>query len=183
MFTGIVRGQGRVVAFRGSRLIIDAELAAMLGESVAVNGVCLTVVAGPPLSFDVVGETLERTTLGLLAPGDSVNLEPAARVGDPVGGHIVQGHVDAVGTVRSLEDELTWFDAPAEVLRYVAFKGSVAVDGVSLTVADLDERGFAVALIPHTRAVTTLGCLETGTAVNLEVDALAKYVERLTLRT
>ncbi len=182
MFTGIVQESGRVVSFAGSRLVVEAELTAPVGDSIAVNGVCLTVVSFPPLSFDVVRETLERTTLGRLRRGDAVNVEPAARVGDPLGGHIVQGHVDGVGSVRSLEDELTWFDAPSEILRYVVFKGSIAVDGVSLTVAALDERGFAVALIPHTREVTTLGRLETGSLVNLEVDALAKYVERLTVR-
>ena len=183
MFTGIVRELGRVQSFEGSRLVVSSELSAPVGDSVAVNGVCLTVVASPPLSFDVVEETLERTTLGGLAPGDPVNLEPAARVGDPLGGHIVQGHVDAVGRARSTGDDLTWFDVPAELLRYVASKGSVAVDGISLTIAGLDDEGFAVALIPHTRAVTTMGRLEPGAAVNIEVDALAKYVERLLVRT
>jgi riboflavin synthase alpha subunit len=182
MFTGIVRASGRVVSFAGSRLVVEAELTAPVGDSIAVNGVCLTVVGCPPLSFDVVPETLERTTLGRLRDGDGVNLEPAARVGDPLGGHIVQGHVDGVGSVRAVDDALTWFDAPSEILRYVVFKGSIAVDGVSLTVAAVDERGFAVALIPHTREVTTLGGLTAGSLVNLEADALAKYVERLTVR-
>ena len=128
-------------------------------------------------------ETLSRTALGRLAAGDAVNLEPALRVGDPLGGHVMQGHVDGVGSVRSVEPEgdgkRIWIDAPADVVRYCVEKGSVAVDGVSLTVAALDGAGFAVALIPHTLAETTFGALALDDAVNLEVDILAKYVERL----
>ena len=181
MFTGIVRELGRVRAFDGARLVVDAQTSAEVGDSVAIDGVCLTVVTrNDGLGFDVVSETLGRTTLGRLAAGDAVNVEPALRAGDPLGGHIVQGHVDAVGRVRST-GEPVWIDAPPEVLRYCAEKGSIAVDGVSLTIAALDDDGFAVALVPHTLEVTTLGEAKPGTAVNLEVDVLAKYVERLTM--
>jgi len=121
-----------------------------------------------------------RTTLGELVAGDAVNLEPALRAGEPLGGHIVQGHVDAVGHVRNV-GEPVWVDAPADVLRYCVEKGSIAVDGVSLTIAALDEAGFAVALVPHTLAVTTLGRAIPGTPVNLEIDVVSKYVERLTM--
>ncbi|HKI93253.1 MAG TPA: riboflavin synthase [Gaiellaceae bacterium] len=192
MFTGIVREQGKVASIDGGtggiRLVVEAPetaAAAALGDSVAVGGVCLTVVAAGEgrLSFDAVPETLSRTALSRLEPGGTVNLEPALRAGEPLGGHIVQGHVDGVGTVRSAEPEgegaRVWVDAPAAVLRYCIEKGSVTVDGVSLTVAALDDDGFAVALVPHTLAVTTLGALAAGDPVNLEVDVLAKYVERL----
>ena len=128
-------------------------------------------------------ETLARTSLGRLEAGAAVNLEPALRAGDPLGGHIVQGHVDGVARVRGVEQEgdgcRIWLEAPAELLRYLVEKGSVALDGVSLTVAEVDDDGFAVALIPHTLAETTLGALERGDEVNLETDVLAKYVERL----
>ena len=178
MFTGLVREVGTVASFDGARLEIDAQLTGGIGDSIAIDGVCLTVVANDGrLAFEAVEETLARTTLGTLEPGSRVNLEPALRAGDPLGGHYVQGHVDGVGTVRDA-GELTWFDAPAELLRYVAEKGSIAVSGTSLTVAALDDAGFAVALIPHTREVTTLGTLAPGDRVNLEVDILAKYVER-----
>ena len=183
MFTGIVRELGHVVAFDGSRLLVEApQTGAELGDSVAIDGVCLTVVShdGDQFSFDVVGETLGRTTLGTLAAGDPVNVEPALRAGEPLGGHMVQGHVDGVGRVRSTSG-LFWVDAPEEVLRYCVEKGSIAVDGVSLTIAALDDAGFAVALVPHTLVATTLGAAEPGAAVNLEVDVLAKYVERLTM--
>src|SRR2546423_14135513 len=192
MFTGIVRERGRVSALDGGddgvRLRIDAsDTAAVVavGDSVAIGGVCLTVVAidSAELSFDAVPETLSRTALGRLAAGDDVNVEPALRVGDPLGGHVMQGHVDGVGSVRSVEPEgegkRIWVDASADVVRYCVEKGSIAVDGVSLTVAALDDAGFAVALIPHTLAETTLGAPAPGDAVNLEVDVLAKYVERL----
>jgi riboflavin synthase len=182
LFTGIVREVGRVVSFDAGRLVVDAEqTAAAEGDSVAVDGVCLTAVDGTRLAFDVVEETLSRTTLGSLRPGDRVNLEPALRAGDPLGGHIVQGHVDGVGCVRTA-GELVWIDAPPELLRYCVEKGSITVDGVSLTVAAVDADGFAVALVPHTLEVTTLGGLEAGDAVNLEVDVLAKYVEKLVER-
>jgi riboflavin synthase len=188
MFTGIVQELGTVAAFDGSRLVVDAPRTAAgvrLGDSVALAGVCLTVVDadGTRLSFDAVPETLSRTSLGRLAAGDTINVEPALRVGDALGGHLMQGHVDGVGRVRSAEPEgdgrRVWIDAAGDVVRYCIEKGSIAVDGCSLTVAGLDEDGFAVALIPHTLAVTTLGRLEPGDPVNLEVDMLAKYVERL----
>jgi riboflavin synthase len=192
MFTGIVREYGRVTALDGGETGMRLRIAApetagsvSLGDSVAVGGVCLTVVAidGAELSFDAVPETLSRTALGRLEPGDDVNIEPALRVGDSLGGHVMQGHVDAVGRVRSVEPEgdgkRIWVDAPATVVRYCVEKGSIALDGVSLTVAALDDGGFAVALIPHTLAETTLGSLAPGDEVNLETDVLAKYVERL----
>lgn len=192
MFTGIVRERGKVVSVAGGeagiRLELDAPETApgvAVGDSVAVAGVCLTVVAAAAgrLSFDVVPETVSRTALGRLAGGDAVNVEPALRVGDALGGHMLQGHVDAVGAVRAVgpegEGRRLWVDASDDVLRYCVEKGSIAVDGVSLTVAALDGDGFAVALIPHTLAVTTLGALTAGDPVNLEVDVLAKYVERL----
>jgi riboflavin synthase len=183
MFTGLIREVGAVESFDGGRLTIRAPETsrdARLGDSVAIAGVCLTVVAvdGERLSFDTVPETLARTSLGRLHAGSAVNLEPALRAGDALGGHYVQGHVDGVGSVRSV-GELTWFDAPPELLRYVVEKGSIAVEGTSLTVAAVDDAGFAVALIPHTLEVTTLGRLQPGDAVNLEADVLAKYVERL----
>jgi len=188
MFTGIVRELGTVEAFDGSRLVVvgpETAAGVAVGDSVSVAGVCLTVVESTEgrLSFDVVPETLARTALGGLEQGDSVNLEPALRVGDSLGGHVVQGHVDAVGRVRSVESEgksrRVWVDAPESVVRYCLEKGSIAVDGVSLTVAALDDDGFEVALIPHTLEVTTLGRLDLGDHVNLETDVLAKVVERL----
>jgi riboflavin synthase len=141
---------------------------------------------GVRLAFDAVPETLARSSLQTLEPGSRVNVEPALRAGEPLGGHYVQGHVDGVGRVRSVEPEgdgrRIWVDAPADLMRYVVEKGSVAVEGTSLTVAGLDERGFAVALIPHTLGGTTLGELEPGDPVNLEADVLAKYVEKLLAR-
>jgi riboflavin synthase len=179
MFTGIVREVGRVESFEGGRLVVAAvRTAAAEGDSVAVAGVCLTAVDGELLAFDVVEETLARTKLGSLQPGDRVNLEPALRAGEPLGGHIVQGHVDGVGRVRSTGQPV-WIDAPPELLRYCVEKGSITVDGVSLTVVTVDGDGFAVALVRHTLEVTTLGALAAGDAVNLEVDVLAKYVEKL----
>jgi riboflavin synthase alpha subunit len=196
MFTGIVRERGRIASVDGDtagvRLVVDAPSIAeevSVGDSVAVSGVCLTVVAAGDgtLAFDAVPETLRRSSLGQLAPGAAVNLEPALRAGEPLGGHYVQGHVDGVARVRAVTPEgdgrRIWIDAPAELLRYLVEKGSVAVEGVSLTVAELDARGFAVALVPFTVAETTLGGLSDGAAVNLEVDVLAKYVERLVART
>ena len=181
MFTGIVRERGRVASFDGSRLVVEAATEAEIGDSVAIAGVCLTVVAreGGTLAFDVTGETRSRTTLGRFAAGDEVNVEPALRAGEPLGGHIVQGHVVAVGRMRAAVDGLVWFDAPDDVLRYCVEKGSIAVDGTSLTIAALDATGFAVALIPHTLAETTLGALAPGDGVNLEADVLAQYAERL----
>jgi riboflavin synthase len=164
------------LSFEGGRLVVASGVRAGVGDSVAVDGVCLTVVDAPDgrLAFDVVQETLARTK----PFGEDVNLEAALRAGEPLGGHYVQGHVDGVGTARSTGDPV-WIDMAAELLRYVVEKGSIAVDGVSLTVAAVDDRGFAVALVPHTLEVTTLGRLQPGDRVNLEVDILAKYVERL----
>ena len=184
MFTGLVREVGTVRSMQGGRLVVETTIAAELGDSIAVDGVCLTVVANDTgtLAFDAVPETLSRTSLGALAPGSGVNLEPALRVGDALGGHYVQGHVDGVGTFRGVADGLHWFDAPPDIVRYVVGKGSIAVQGTSLTVARTDDSGFAVALIPHTLEATTLGRLEPGARVNLEADVLAKYVEKLTAR-
>jgi riboflavin synthase alpha subunit len=153
--------------------------------STALDGVCLTVVEGDgrTLGFDAVPETLARTTLGRLAAGGRVNLEPALRAGEPLGGHYVQGHVDGIGTIRSVDHEgdgrRAWVDAPEAILRFCVEKGSITVDGVSLTVAAVDGAGFEVALVPHTLEVTTLGPAAAGDEVNLEVDVLAKYVEKL----
>lgn len=175
----------------GVRLSIDAPATARgaaVGDSIAIAGVCLTVVAvdDSTVAFDAVPETLERSSLARLRPGAHVNVEPALRAGDQLGGHHVQGHVDGVGAVREVAAEgdgsRVWFDAPQELLRYVVEKGSVAVEGTSLTVAELDGRGFAVALVPHTLAATTLGELQPGDHVNLETDVLAKYVEKLLQR-
>jgi riboflavin synthase alpha subunit len=180
VFTGIVRERGVVAAGVG-----DAAGVTAVGDSVAVDGVDLTAteIAGGRLRFHAVPETLSRTTLGALEPGAEVNLEPALRAGEPLGGHYVQGHVDGVAVVRSVEHEgeglRVWIEPPAELMRYVVEKGSVAVQGVALTVADLAEDAFAVALIPHTLEVTTLGTLAVGDRFNLEVDVLGKYVERL----
>jgi riboflavin synthase len=182
VFTGLIREIGVVRSMERGRLVVESTLVGEEGDSIAVDGVCLTLVADArgTLAFDAVPETLARTSLGTLEPGSRVNLEPALRAGQPLGGHYVQGHVDGVGTFRGLADDgLHWFDAPPELLRYVVEKGSIAVQGTSLTVAALDERGFAVALIPHTLEVTTLGGLTPGDRVNLEADVLAKYVEKL----
>jgi riboflavin synthase len=192
MFTGIVKERGRVTAVTGGangvrlRVAVPRTAAGVaIGDSIAIGGVCLTVVEleDAEVSFDAVPETLARTALRRLEAGDEVNVEPAIRAGEPLGGHLMQGHVDGVGRVRSVEPEgdgrRIWIDAPPDVLRYCVEKGSIAVDGVSLTVAALDDTGFAVALIPHTLAETTLGELAAGGEVNLEADVLAKYVERL----
>ncbi|HXF05894.1 MAG TPA: riboflavin synthase [Blastocatellia bacterium] len=192
MFTGIIEAMGllrrRTVRPSGARLTIETgafaeELAP--GASIGVNGVCLTVVEceGGTFTADLSEETLRRTTLGKLAIGSPVNLERPVAVGGRLGGHIVQGHVDATATllqkVGSIEGQVHRYSLPRKLQRYVVSKGSIAVDGVSLTVADLGEQWFAVALIPETLKRTTLGRLEVGDEVNLEVDILAKYVERL----
>jgi riboflavin synthase len=197
VFTGIIEELGSVRAIDrregGARLEIAASevLAdARAGDSIAVNGCCLTVVDRGDgwWAADAVIETLERTALGSLERDDPVNLERPLRLSDHLGGHLVQGHVDAVGHVAArtpLADGSTrfTFSAPPDALRYVVEKGSVAVDGISLTVAALDEGAFDVAVIPHTLAVTTLGRKDMGAAVNLEADLIAKYVERLLVPT
>ena len=177
MFTGIVRERARVASYDDGRLVVETTLAPQVGDSVAVDGVCLTVVDARDgrVVFDVVEETRARAK----AFGDEVNLEPALRAGEPLGGHYVQGHVDGVGTVRSLAGERLVVEAPREILRYCVEKGSIAVDGVALTIAALHEDAFEVALVPHTLEATTLGALRPGDRVNLEVDVLAKYVEKL----
>jgi riboflavin synthase len=190
VFTGLVQATATVAALEGGRLCLELEapLALAGGDSVAVNGVCLTAtaVADSRLDADVMPETLRRTALGELAPGDRVNLELPLRAGDPLGGHVVQGHVDGTATIESASDDgfarLVRVAVPPELLRYVVAKGSVAIDGVSLTVAEVDDEGFTVALIPETLERTTLGAAGPGRMVNLEVDVLAKYVEKLVER-
>jgi len=191
MFTGIVRECGRVVSAdrngAGVHLRIAAGEAAQAapGDSIAVSGCCLTVTAadGEALEFDAVPETLARTTLGALGPGAEVNLEPALRAGEPLGGHFVQGHVDGRARVSALDPEgegaRLRLQLPAELQRYCVEKGSVAVDGVSLTIAELYDDGVEIALVPFTLEHTTLGGLGPGDEVNVEVDLLAKYAERL----
>ena len=187
MFTGIVREVGRVESVErgggGVRLRIRAPetaAGASVGDSVAVAGVCLTAVEAVDgvLAFDAVPETLRRSSLGGLEAGSTVNVEPSLRAGDQLGGHFVQGHVDGLGRVREVDAEGLEIEAPAEVLRYCVEKGSIAVEGVSLTVAGLGEDAFSVALIPHTREATTLGTLRPGDSVNLETDVIARHVER-----
>jgi riboflavin synthase len=196
MFTGIVEELGTVRGVHpiggGARIEIAATQVlddTSIGASIAVNGCCLTVVELGEGGFaaDAVTETLSRTQLGDLEPGDMVNLERPVRLADRLGGHLVQGHVDGVGTIRSRDaladgSQRVEFTAPPHVVRYVVEKGSITVDGVSLTVAELLEDGFAVAVIPHTLAVTTLGTKQLDDPVNLEVDIVAKYVERLLTR-
>ena len=193
MFTGIVQSVGRIASViprtEGVRLAVDAGIFAegdiAVGDSVALNGCCLTVVAidGPTLRFDVSTETL-RCTAGLDARG-AVNLEKALRLSDRLGGHLMSGHVDGVGVVEQVSavaeegSALLYVAAPGELARFVAPKGSIAVDGVSLTVNAVDGRRFSVNLIPHTLAVTTLAALRAGARVNLEVDLIARYLERL----
>ena len=182
MFTGLVETTGTVRRVEpdgdGARIEVSTPIGAELrqGDSVAVNGVCLTAVEAQPDGFraDVMAETLRRSSLGPLAPGDPVNLELPLRAGAPMGGHLVQGHVDGTGTVRIACD--------GDLLRYAVEKGSIAVDGVSLTVASVDDSGFTVSLIPETLERTTLGTASPGRVVNLEVDVLAKYVEKLVVR-
>jgi riboflavin synthase len=191
MFTGLVQDLGTVAAVDatadGVRLAVRTRLASELaeGDSVAVNGVCLTAtaIAEGAFSADVMRESLRRSSLAEVGAGASVNLELPLRASDRLGGHVVQGHVDGVGVVSGIRDDgfsrVVTIDAPPELLRYVVEKGSIAVDGVSLTVAELDDRSFSVALIPETLERTTLGGAAPGRPVNLEVDVLAKYVEKL----
>jgi riboflavin synthase len=191
VFTGIVRERGRVVSAEpnggGVRLRIAAPetAGAALGDSIAVSGCCLTVTAadGETLEFDAVPETIARTTLGGLEPGAEVNLEPALRAGEPLGGHFVQGHVDGRARVTSFDPEgdgaRLELRLEPEQLRYCVEKGSIALDGVSLTIAALHEEGVDIALVPFTLEHTTLGALAAGDEVNVEVDLLAKYAERL----
>lgn len=185
MFTGIVEELGRVISLEGPRLRIAASTVledARQGDSTAVNGCCLTLVAQDPAEgwweADVSEETFSRTTLGSLAPGDPVNLERPVRLQDRLGGHLVQGHVDAVATVLQSAPDLR-VTLPAGLRRYVVEKGSITVDGTSLTVVDVGDEAFTVAVIPHTMAVTTLGVRRPGDGVNLEVDVMAKYAEQL----
>lgn len=191
MFTGLVQSLAEVAALvpegPGVRLMVrDPEIAATAkaGDSIAVNGCCLTavVIDGDRIAFQAGEETLSRTNLGELKPGSRVNLETSLRVGDPLGGHYVTGHIDVVGMVHERRDDADWstiwFRVPSPFMRQVAGKGSVAVDGVSLTVVDVEADRFNVALIPHTLSNTTLGSRKVGDRVNVETDVLAKYVER-----
>jgi riboflavin synthase len=191
MFTGLIADLGRIEELHadedGARLRIATALAGELreGDSVAVDGVCLTATAVDAGGFatEAMPETLQRSSLGSLSEGDAVNLELALRAADRLGGHVVQGHVDGIGTVASIQPEgisrVVEIEAEPELTRYLVEKGSVAVDGVSLTISSLGEDTFAVSLIPETLARTTLGALAPGSKVNIEVDVLAKHVERL----
>jgi riboflavin synthase len=191
MFTGIIECPGRVERSEpdghgGLRFTIRAPMAVelTLGESVAVSGACLTVIAHDESGFTVQAgpETLSKTTLGSLAPGESINLERSLRLGDRLGGHLVQGHVDGIGRIAERipqgDWELFWFEAPRELLAQMVNKGSVAVDGISLTIVDAQSNRFSVALIPHTLAVTTLASKPIGASVNLETDLIGKYVSK-----
>ena len=189
MFTGIVEEVGKVTSAQPRRLVVAASnvLQGMeLGGSIAVNGVCLTITAldTNSLSVDMMPETLKRTNLGLFGAGDRVNLERPLALGGRLGGHLVQGHVDATGRVASIIPiegaVIIRFEAPPEVMRYVVKKGFIAVDGVSLTVVDYDTGSFRVSVVDYTRKQTTLGSRQVGDLVNLEVDIIAKYVEQLT---
>jgi len=189
MFTGLVETFGTVTAFRntgnGIRLSVKplSEFEVSLGDSVSVNGVCLTVTSHEGnISFDVSPETLRSTNLGNLKISDKINLERALRLSDRLGGHLVSGHVDGTGTIlgKKQAGEYTFytFEAPEEILKYIVKKGSVAIDGISLTVVDLDHRSFSVAIIPHTAAATNIGDKGIGDRVNLEADIIGKYVEK-----
>ena len=193
MFTGIVIEQGTVSKARERRGNLELEIEAprvakevSVGDSVAVNGVCLSAVrtGRRTMRFEAIEETVARSTLGTLDKGANVNLELPARLMDRLGGHLVQGHVDGLARVVRIEDEANarrvWFETSEELLRYVVAKGSVALDGVSLTVVEVGTKTFQVALIPHTLTATTLGKLKVGSTVNVEADVIAKYVERLT---
>jgi len=188
MFTGITTEIGSIIATASSRLTVGAPQTARglaVGASVAVNGVCLTVTEFDNASFkvDIMPETLGRTNLGQLRAGDRVNLERALVLGGELGGHLVQGHIDDVGRVVSVTEvagaRLVGFEAPPEVMRYIVTKGFVAIDGISLTVVDRDDKSFRVSVVEHTRQHTTIGERRVGAVVNLEVDIIAKYVERM----
>ena len=192
VFTGLVQDLGEITAVdaseAGVRLAVQTGLELVEGDSVAVNGVCLTAtqVADGQFAADVMHETLRRSSLAAVVDGARVNLELPLRAADRLGGHVVQGHVDGVGGIWDMRDDgfsrVVTVGVPADLLRYVVEKGSIAIDGVSLTVSALDERGFEVSLIPETLERTTLGRTAPGEQVNLEVDVLAKYVERLVNR-
>jgi riboflavin synthase len=193
MFTGIVRGMGQVVGHQPNGGDLELAIApqglelsnARVGDSIAVNGVCLTItrLAADRFSADVSRETLAHTTLGSLAPGSNVNLELPLRAGEALGGHLVSGHVDGVGKLlgraADARSERFEFEVPRELARYIAAKGSVCIDGISLTVNEVSGARFGVNLIPHTLSVTTLGQLTPGGSVNIEVDLIARYLERL----
>ncbi|KJR98614.1 MAG: riboflavin synthase subunit alpha [Desulfobulbaceae bacterium BRH_c16a] len=192
MFTGIIEGMGKIVGRRtgGGGIILDLHAGFELtdpeeGESIAINGVCLTAynISGRRFCADVSPETLSRTKLGALGPGEQVNLERALKLSDRLGGHLVSGHVDCMATVSSRKETgqytLFSFSVPGEVERYIIEKGSIAIDGVSLTVNSCGSGSFAVSIIPHTLKVTTLGALKVGSKVNIEVDLIGKYVEKL----
>jgi len=193
MFTGIIQSVGRIATRteRGGDAFVEIDAAGLdlgdvaIGDSIAVAGVCLTAVAldGPRFAADVSAETLKLTTLGTLAAGTAVNLEKALRLADRLGGHLVSGHVDGIGHVVSVHDDgasQRWtFSVPPALSRYIAVKGSIAIDGTSLTVNEVDGDTFGVTLIPHTLGATTFGERRAGDAVNLEVDLVARYVERL----
>lgn len=196
MFTGIILGTGRIVSIeeRGGDLELAIDAAVLgatrlgLGESISVQGVCLTVtrVDGTVFYADVSRETLSKTVLGTFGRGTRVNLEPSLRAGDALGGHMVSGHVDAVGRLTAQhQDGRSWrleFELPAQLMRYVAPKGSIGIDGVSLTVNNVGGRLFDVNIIPHTRAATTLGELVVDAGVNVEIDLIARYLERLMIK-
>ncbi len=193
MFTGIIVATGRVSSIldKGGDLELGIEAGALdlarmvLGDSVSVQGACLTVtrLAAGAFFADVSRETMAKTTLGTLAPGSRVNLEPSLRAGDALGGHMVSGHVDAVGTLTAAHrDARSWrmqFELPASLMRFVAPKGSICIDGISLTVNEVAERRFDVNIIPHTYEVTTLGEHAVGSGVNIEIDVIARYLDRL----
>ena len=197
MFTGIIVATGRIssLAEKGGDLELGVDAAALdlhriaIGDSVSVQGACLTVTRKQGAGFyaDVSRETMAKTTLGALRSGSRVNLEPSLRAGDPLGGHWVSGHVDAVGKLRALvQDARSWrleFELPASLMRFVAPKGSICVDGVSLTVNKVDGHRFDVNVIPHTLKVTTLGELKIDDGVNIEIDVIARYLERLMTKT
>ena len=197
MFTGIILAAGQVTSLteKGGDLELGIDAAALdlhrvaIGDSVSVQGACLTVTRKEATRFyaDVSRETMAKTTLGLLTPGSRVNLEPSLRAGDALGGHWVSGHVDAVGKLRALvQDARSWrleFELPAELMRFVASKGSICVNGVSLTVNRVEGRRFDVNIIPHTLKVTTLGEIKVDDGVNIEIDVIARYLERLMTKT